>query len=122
MKVAGGVGTFDELLAKARLEEAKLRDLLTTRQVKSSPVIQSSGVMDSEIVRGSAVWRNIQCNNCRAYGHIARFCPKRGRGDTKEATGNSPAQGHSRVSVLVPDAQESIKDEVENAIEQVMFC
>ena len=42
---------------------------------------------------------NIQCNNCRAYGHIARFCLKRGRGDTKEATGNSPAQGHSSVSV-----------------------
>ena len=110
VKVAGGVGTFDKVLAKARLEEAKLRDLLTTRHVKSSPVIQSSGAMDSEIVRGSADRRNIQCNNCRAYGHIARFCLKRGRGDTKEETGNSPAQCHSCVSVLVPDTQESIKD------------
>ena len=34
VKIAGGVGTFDELLAKARLEEANIRVLPTTRQVR----------------------------------------------------------------------------------------
>ena len=34
MKVAGGEGTFEELLAKARLEEAKLRDLPPQSKLK----------------------------------------------------------------------------------------
>ena len=123
VKVAGAEGTFEELLAKARLEEAKLRDLPATKQAKTSQATPNTGTgaeNDGEKARGGTDRRsNIQCNNCHAYGHIARFCPKRGRGDTKEATGR-PARNQSRVSALVPETQEESEDEVTNALEQVM--
>ena len=75
VKVAGAEGTFEELLAKARLEEAKLRDLPATKQAKTSQVTPSTGTgaeKDGEKARGGTDRRsNIQCNNCHAYGHIA---------------------------------------------------
>ena len=55
VKVAGAEGTFEELLSKARLEEAKLRDLPTTKQVKSSQATSNSGTgaeKDGEKARG----------------------------------------------------------------------
>ena len=110
-------------LQKARLEEAKLRDLSATKQAKTSQATPSRGTgaeKDGEKARGGTDWRsNIQCNNCHAYGHIAPFCPKRGQGDTKEATGR-PASNQSCVSALVPETQEESEDEVTNALEQVM--
>ena len=42
LKVAGSEGTFEELLAKARLEEAKLRDLPSTKSVKNPLASTSS--------------------------------------------------------------------------------
>ena len=125
VKVAGADGTFEELLSKARLEEAKLRDLpTTTKTVKSSPATPSAGTgaeKDGEKARGSADRRGVQCNNCHGYGHIARFCPRKGRGDTKEATGRPPArnQTHS-VSALITEAPERSADEVGSALDQVM--
>ena len=117
VKVAGVEGTFEELLARARLEEAKLRDLPAPRQAKSLHIAPSSGTgaeKDSEKAKGGTDRRNIQCNSCYAYGHIARFCR---RGDTKEATGRPPAKNQSRVSALVPEKQKGSEDEVEAALD-----
>lgn len=102
MKLAGAEGTFEELLAKARLEEVKLRDLPTTKQAKNLQAAPSTGTgaeKDVQNAKGGNDQRNVQCNNYHAHGHIAQFCPKRGRGDTKEATGR-PTNNQSRVSAI----------------------
>ena len=84
VKVAGMEGTFEELLAKARLEEAKLRDLPTTKQAKSSQASMSTGTgadKEGDKAKGATDWKKYPCNICHAYGHFARSCPKKGRGD-----------------------------------------
>ena len=48
VKVAGVVGTFQELLAKARLEEARLQDLPTTKQAKRFQAIPGGAEKDCE--------------------------------------------------------------------------
>ena len=42
LQVAGSEGTFEDLLAKARLEEAKLRDLPSAKSVKNPSASTSS--------------------------------------------------------------------------------
>ena len=62
VKVAGADGTFEELLSKARLEEAELRDLpTTTKTVKSSPATSSAGT-GAEKTRGVQLsWVRSHC-------------------------------------------------------------
>ena len=123
LKVAGSEGTFEELLAKARLEEAKLRDLPSTKSVKHPSAFTSSETVpakEAEKGKGNIDLKKVLCNNCHAYGHFARSCPMKGRGQTRESTGRPPAKNSPRMAALVSEKEETQDmSEVESAIEQV---
>ena len=86
VKVAGHEGSFEQLLMKARLEEAKLRDLqpgpenvrrITERAPQGRPQLQGSTVDN----------RDRRCFVCGQGGHLKRQCPQLRRGKPVEAQG-----------------------------------
>ena len=105
-KVAGVEGTFDQLLVKARFEEAKLRDLSSvsvstaktllkdaprkpyqaTNPVK--PANQHGAVATNE--ERSCDRASNQCYHCHGTGHFQRNCPLRGRAAPEEVPGHNP--------------------------------
>lgn len=111
-KVAGSEGDIEALLAKARFEEAKLRDLAGGRQqVKKPPLTVTTPLHQSEKSgsgsgrQGSATggqrppMSTVQCFGCGAYGHYRSKCPARGRGLPAEAPGKDPRGKGDRGSV-----------------------
>ena len=96
-KVADAEGSFEQLLVKARFEEAKLRDLSgcsneskqSTAQVKSNPRVPASGYKKSDD-------RSVQrCYQCNGVGHYAKNCPLKNRSTTVEAKGRQQqSQSH----------------------------
>ena len=109
LKLAGVEGSMDELLAKARLQEAKLRDMATPTSKglvpKKSHVSfsQQKGVtFPRERGQTSSSTPTIQprfkpsfkCFHCQGTGHLARNCPMRGRAAPAESGGRN--QGSAR--------------------------
>ena len=113
-KVAGMDGGFEQLVTKARFEEAKLRDLAYQptvvrtapkrpfgpaamasphREVGSKPAGEGAGVHQYAKPTGTAA----RCFNCGVAGHLARHCRQRGRGGT-EARGGYQTHGKDQVA------------------------
>ena len=106
-KIAGSEGDFDELLVKARFEEANIRDFTTvgTRNFNTKPFTPpshsdlpqstgSSAFRDREQRPGPDFGRNrfstsggAKCYTCGSSGHLFRQCPFQGKGGPREAPG-----------------------------------
>lgn len=149
MKVAGTEGSFDELLAKARLHEAKLRDLAgeTQKAIQKKP--NESGNVHTSQPRGNEIPAgdrskgkqsgSIRCFSCGSTGHIARQCRWRGSRSSEEARGRNRSSTDSKVAAIsvnegtqqskkVKDTQETVAElrrklreaEVEEALTEVV--
>lgn len=94
MKVAGTEGSFDELLAKAQLHEAQLRDLAgeTQKAIQKKPY--ESGNVHTRQPRGNEIpdgdrskgkqSGSIWCFSCGSTGHIAQQCRWHGSRSSEE--------------------------------------
>ena len=85
LKLASIEGTFDQLLARARLEEAKLRDLadhMPKAFPKNPPFsLKGAGVERSHTSNASEQPRKagLRCFTCHGTGHFAMNCPSQGQ-------------------------------------------
>ena len=99
VKVAGTEGSFEQLLMRARFEEAKLRDL--------QPIPVNRGLRQTEAVvpnstnsSSMAPWQTQQrsqpkrCFICNQQGHLAKQCPQQRRGRPVEA--QVPSEGNRK--------------------------
>ena len=111
-KVAGAEGDFNQLLTRARFEEAKLRDLADSSQKsdpkKSVPTPQSTPTpvpaRTGNPNRTSSSRFN-PCFKCGSPGHIAKYCRKKGRAAPVETPGKN-----SRVASITPSGATAPSD------------
>ena len=121
VKLTGVEGGFEQLLVKARFEEAKARDLCASSAAKAhtkkpavDPLQQSATVRPESRSRVTQPNVRGKCFNCGKPGHIARHCQERRRGGEEasgkhkvaviDATGNS---GQERVASLRKQLREA---------------
>ena len=127
IKLAGVEGTFEELLVKARLEEAKLRDFadrMSGPPSRKSTPIPAAHTRDAGGEKGghSNIERSARggpkCYYCRGHGHIAKNCPVKGRAAPTESRGRGAGNGTGspRTTImnhLVADGNCTTNDRVE---------
>ena len=128
-KVAGSKGDLDTLLAKARFEEAKLRDLAVgqnkPRKFPASPVVPPQPEKTGGAKPGtpSDLKSGVRCYGCGSFGHYRNKCPTRNKGGPAEAPGKDhrgkSSGGH--VANLAPEGpgSKSTGDGVQEALERV---
>ena len=124
-KVAGTEGGFEELLIKARFEEAKLRDLGPPKKPSESPTTSTSGRSTGPPKQSQPVSERkplLECTKCGGTNHTARYCRYRGRAEPVEARG--AGRGGSRngsVRALVPPKEdEQRKAELDKALSDIV--
>ena len=81
-KVAGAEGGFEELLDKARFEEAKLRDLDPSKkpsEPSATPVRPAASPRPSQPT--SKRRHLLECTRCGGTNHTARYCRYWGRAE-----------------------------------------
>lgn len=102
-KVPGSDGDFEQLLVKARFEEATLRDLATppptVKSFHHSPGDRSNQLPWGNVAEtpkrrntypnnpGVSPRSELKCYACGAGGHMASNCPKNQRSGQEEAQG-----------------------------------
>ncbi len=95
VKLAGVEGHFDQLLSKARFEEAKRRELIDhtpKASPRKPPFLPRNDPGEKTRVSTpdeQARKAGLRCFHCRGTGHFARNCPQRGRA--------APVESHGRV-------------------------
>ena len=97
MKVAGMDGNFEQLLVKARFEEAKRRDIMRPNFPK--PPFQNcyrgqfmsgnDAKLEEFVAKASGTQyqgqSDIKCYTCGVFGHISRNCPRNRQTGSEEA-------------------------------------
>ena len=103
-------GGLEELILKARFEEAKGCEL-TAEGLRSQPATMTTQTRGVTTGPTSTKGAKLKCLNCGLEGHIARACPypRKGRRD-EEARG----QRRGTMSALVREG-----DDVEKEIEEL---
>ena len=95
LKLAGVEGSLDELLVKARFQEAKLRDLagissMVVTKKPSVPTSQHKGFGTNRASENQVRSKpGIKCFHCQGTGHSAKHCPLKGRAVPEESRGRS---------------------------------
>ena len=127
-KVAGIEGNFDQLLVKARFEEAKIRDLTlgtnnprnprnppprpteTPGRMESNPQVPSRNTTGSKQDRKQAGKR---CYSCNGTGHFQKNCPSKGRSEPAEVSGMGQTSKKDQMTAnLQGDAIQQAQDKV----------
>ena len=126
-KIVGRTGTFEELLAQARFEEARQKNIASSqgsthpfrKKGDNAPVKPGGG--EHQHPRPRSTQRPPRtargCFSCGGTGYFAKECPMRGRGAPAEARGKS---GSSK-SVKAPSVlmlQAANEEEPDKRIEQ----
>ena len=96
-KIVGCEGKFDQLLTKARFEEAKLRDLDSVQSTSSlSPVTRTvhpdpkpAFVLRPQSFSGTRSNMGPRCYNCGSPSHLIRQCPYQVKGKYSETPGKT---------------------------------
>ena len=143
-KVAGSEGKLEQLLTKARFEEAKLRELTVGRMDVPStshpkgareawqrshgpPPPKDNHHPNRSNFRGPPVsnpprsyGESPRCFNCNAIGHISRNCPRQRR--QEEARGRNlqpyPPRSEARMAAVVPGTQASTMEIPQTMVSQ----
>ena len=95
LKLAGVEGSLDELLVKARFQEAKLRDLagissMVVTKKPSVPTSQHKGFVTNRVSENQVRSKpGIKCFHCQGTGHFPKHCPLKGRAVPEESRGRS---------------------------------
>ena len=95
LKLAGVEGSLDELLVKARFQEAKLRDLagissMVVTKKPSVPTSQHKGFVTNRASENQVRSKpGVKCFHCQGTGHFAKHCPLKGRAVPEESRGRS---------------------------------
>ena len=90
-KIVGSEGNFNQLLSKARFEEAKLREIYS---IQSSPPIlvvhktpRPTLGLQQQRSSGTRYNERPRCYNCRSTSHLIRLCPHAVKNRYTEAPG-----------------------------------
>ena len=120
-KLVGSDGQFEELLTKARFEEARYRDVVVPGS-RQTPIHAGGGGFrqsaGNEVPRGSLQQRQVytntrpsevrKCYHCGGTNHILRDCPLKGRSAPREATGNSRSVSSALTRVVTASKDNSV--------------
>ena len=120
-KLVGSDGKFEELLTKARFEEARYRDVVVPGSRQTPIPAGDDGFRQSagnKVPRGSLQPRQVytntrpsevrKCYHCGGTNHILRDCPLKGRSAPREATGNSKSVNSAQTRVVTASKRSSV--------------
>ena len=119
--MVGTEGNLEQLLVKARFEEAKRRELAANRTLQSlkkpagnppqGPAKKPAGTSTTPNTTETSTWTergNWSCYKCGGAGHIARYCP-----DPRRPKGDREAHGRKGNSVACVSPAEKRDDPAE---------
>ena len=99
--MAGIEETFDQLWAKARFEEAKLRDLSSRDENGRFSGSKSTLVRPDNHYYGQSNTTSHKCFVCYKVGHLTKDCPQQKRGKSVESPVDSSNSSHNTSLKLV---------------------
>ena len=103
-KLVGTKGTFDELLTRARFEEARMKEREkssshhTTLSTPANRISNTSKNQNANASRTTQTKSDRRCYSCGGTGHMARDCSLQGRGAPMESRGRGSTGGAGRGS------------------------
>ena len=123
IKVAGVEGNFDQLLVKARFEEAKIRDLSPRANLRNQrtptphqPKATSKIEAPTRPISGSRQDKKQigkHCYSCNGTGHFQKNCPLKDHSDPVEAPGTGQSAKRDQIMAnLQGNALQQAQDKV----------
>ena len=98
-KLVGAKGTFDEVLTRARFEEARMKEREkssshhTTLSTPANRISNTSKNQNANASRTTQTKSDRRCYSCGGTGHMARDCSLQGRGAPVESRGRGSTRG-----------------------------